>query len=589
MPCLSRWSFLPFRYPRLRSLSINRIKEAVICPFYAPEDRLVPLQGHKSLESLIVRSSVALTLLRNEPAHERLCILLPGLKSLEIETYGRFSSEMFQNVPPTVTKFHLSILGHSDDAALPLSTLKLLPATLLDLSTNTKFYTDEEGESALVPQARLPPSLTSLTISTDYLLPLVTSLPITIEYLRAASEMITAQSIESSLLPPRLTSLHILGFGDSITLDMPLPRSLTHLSLPFATRLLDSTTGKQMETIDGFLPPSLTYFNLAARRAFPNLGAMLPNLRTLLEYGADRTYESFTSLTSLNLPSTSFRDSSIDSLPSSLTHLSVNLTTQPSWARAFTRLINLRSLQIPISVHTVSADLWNCMHSRLETLDCQTANFGSVQAFNGPWTRLRALTLRVSGSAEMSSEWRNLLKTISAAKSLPKPHPLVYAETLERLTLAGAFYPELFWPPVARLPLLKELSLQSATRDVSFTPEPNKFLPTLKTLPSSLLTLRLDSLTSIEPEYLHNLPSGLKHLKLSYSYGESGINGWSSQHLASLPPRLETISIKGHISFRPSIAKSVALPPTLISFISDPITVDLKTQGALELERQRAL
>lgn len=586
MPCLSKWTFLPFRYPKLRSLSINRIKESLMCPFYAPKDRLIHPEGHATLERLFVRSPLATTLLGDNPPHASLYILLPSLKSLEIEATGRFTSEMLRNVPPTLTKFHLSISGLPVPESLPSTSLKLLPATLRDLSLHLPFYIVGEDETSENSQPWLPPSLTSLTINVDEVLPLILALPRTTECLRVTLSGDLEQQINSSLLPPFLTDLCIIGTGNALILDSPMPSTLTHASVQ-QTRFLDPVTGKSMNGAQSYFPPSLTEFQVGIRD-LQNASTSFPNLRTFTNFGAsNHSFAPFTCLTSLTLASHSITAPAIESLPTTLTYISTNLTRDPSWTKSFEKMTNLTKLHITTPTPAAPDALWKCMYSRLESLSCHTSNFETLKAFNGPWTRLTRLTLRASLSVEMSSDWRNTLQNIRAAKSLPKHHPLVYPQTLESLLISGVQLPELFWPPITRLPLLKILQLNGTARDGSFTPTPSNYLHVLKSLPPSLSSLSLHALWFVEPEYLQNLPKGLRQLLLSSSYGDSSSNGWTQQHIASLPPRLESLSVTGHSSL-PS-KTTLALPPTLLLFFTSTSVMSLKTEGAIEVARQKGL
>lgn len=598
IPCLFKWSFLPFRYPKLRSLAINRNKGTKYHPFYAPSHQLIPQDGHRTLESLFVHSTLGLALLHGYALPSKLSKLLPNLKKLEIESDSHFSPTMLRNVPPTVTDFRLTLSADLSDTPFHVSALSTLPKSLttLHINSNALFEcTNYYGASTLIS---LPPALTDLSLCIQRSsMSIFKSLPSTMRSVVHSGIVEPGSMVKLSDIPKSLTVLHCI-IGGTLIVDSPFPGSLTSLIVNSKVRI----EGQETELAEiRTLPPSLTLLQFLSHVVHDMTQAsLLPSLSSFIINAPSDDFSNMRSLTSLTFSYGLDCDGMISSLPVTLTHLAATPGRAPEWIETVLKLTNLKSLHLHSSPEPCLEVFWELLRSRLETLHCCPGHFNSVEELNGNWEKLKDLTLEVSG--EMPPELQ--LWTPDEG-----PSPICYPPTLETLNIIGLTYLPIFWTPVTLLPslrFLKLLSFQESPFD-----EANKVAmqETIAALPSTLTDLVVTFPCFIESRWLQSLPSGLRHLRFlsmtqafefpfvlnadpsaaavcygwisDIPYGEL----WTEDHLIGLPPRLETLHLDVNRMFNPNSDSHLWLPPRLI--ISP--TMLLSTKASLEADRQLSL
>ena len=608
IPCLSKWSFLPFRYPKLRSLTINRNKGLDYHPFYAPNDQFIPNEGHKTLESLSIHSTHSLTLLHGYALPSKLSRLLPSLKKLEIESNSHFSSNMLRNVPPTITDFRLTLSADLSDTPFHISALGSLPQSLRTLHITSDSLVECTPMYGPANTISLPPTLTDLSLRIQRSsLRVLKSLPPKMRSLIHTGTIEARSEIKLSELPKGLTVLHCncLYRNGTLILDSPFPDTLISLIMNLNVRI--ESQEERLDELRSF-PPSLTalefFHPLLHQMALSSSLSALLTVHISTNLG---DFNNMRNLTSVTFDEWLSCDGMISSLPETLTHLTATPTRALEWLTTIPKLTHLKSLHLYQSDPMPHSYFWEHLYSRLESLHCYVAHFDYVDDLSGEWSNLKELTLETAELLPELSLW------CTKEPSDRGPSPIKYSSTLEKLTIFGLQFLPLFWTPIAQLPRIESLSLYGHNEPIR---RPyNAFLAatveeTIANLPASLTALVITLPYYIPPNCIQMLPTGLKHLEfISEGYGAefyfipnadpsalavlSGVvthikysELWTAEHLKSLPPRLETINLSVNRMFDPNLNSHLWMPPNLII---SPFTIQISTKASVESHRQLAL
>lgn len=603
---LREWTHMPFHY-RLRSLELNYSSEKeYIHPFYAPYDRLLPVEGHKTLQKLAIRSSLGFTLLNPRTSlysGVTLSQLLPNLKTLKIKGDGHFEARMLQNVPRSVTNLHLDPSAQGSSNTYCYSMLNDLPPSLEVFKL--RLMLEEDPKDAVVVRP-LPPTLTTLLLDVRSIEGILDYLPSRLRKLSLLEFAPQSRMVKISRVPQMLTFLSLYAFHSelSVTLDAPFPPQLNSLILPEECEFVDAQNGQSTLKLDSFLPPSLTFFE-APLEVEANMSdlAKLSSLKKLRLEPPGLDLTKMTHLTYLDLEPSDDEFQTTCKLPTSLIHITTGVSTEPEWLEAMNKLTNLKSLTLLKSTTLNLETFWNPLHTSLRIMTCYLSNFKSLASLCGAdWPSLVELHLTVDD--DLPHELQDYL---SGKRT---DNPIKYPVSLRKLTLLGVH--DAMWAPIKDLPHLVSLMVSynkfGITANQGALETASDFL---LSLPASLRNLDI-AIGFIEPKYFWNLPSGLKELKIrtpvlgmELPFGpfdklptpilnrllHQGVPAdkiWTNEHLKSLPPRLESLSVGG---IRMLDSFTLRLPPTIIRGdvlqrrpLSTPAVTERARQCALSKE-----
>lgn len=564
-----KWTFLPFRYRNLRSLSINMLDSFFENPFLVPNDRLLPFESHNTLEELRIRSPLAMTLLHNDATYLPLSTLLPMLKKLKIFTDGRVSLEMLHNVC-TVTYLQLQ-LSDLPEGDCPTSILKYLPKGLQTLKLSVNLAKDPAEAGNEINFISFPPALTSLSICVRDPISALKALPTTLRQLKMTFNCEESPQINVSHFPPNLTYLSFDTYScfPVLLMDDSFPYSLTSLALPAMVSFQSSETREKLLDISAFLPPSITDLDIPAD--FFNT-MEVPNRVSKVFYRATTKMNSFDQMSNLKDLSAwciVFNSIQLNTLPAQLTRLQVKVDNRPEWQETFVKLPNLSDLSLDPGSASLSIESWNHLCQRLQYLGCSISSFTSIKTLGDlPWTKLKYLALYSSSGAIPPSDFMEAFQDGHCSTML-ESNPVRYPPTLERITTVGFRYARLLWPPISLLSKLQSLNfVDSPGEGVHKLHNDQSLYNFFLTLPPSLRELSAHVPYYIEPRFLWSLPRGLKSLRLQNGYDLDEIaytedvdpaaflyQGrrreaiktalWTEQHLLCLPPRIQILNLRG--------------------------------------------
>lgn len=605
---LSKWTHLPFRYRKLRSLCLNSEESDPNYTTYAPNDLLIPLEGHKSLQVLRIGSPLALTLLQsNSPIGSlTLSALLPSLRTLAISTEGLLTRAVLLNVPSTVTNLTLRL----SDKPISADVLEDLPKSLekLLISNRVTCKRDEHGVKPIL----LPASLNQLVMTLSDPIAILGSLPHTMEQLTVYGGNSEVLNLKISQFSPKIQRLGLWTSQStvSLTMDAILPATLTSFSISSPTEFLDPTTGLPLNSVKDYFPPSVKEFYLPdAIREHYLPHPSLPSLEEMSDCADPLVWRKMTNLTALAIPST-VESSSLLSLPMTLTDLTSPITSNSTvWLEVLPKLVHLKRLSIFDSDHSAPSGFWDCLYTRLEALSCRTSDFETHKALSdGGWTKLIRLSL------QFDTPWPGLDAYADASKCTIadlKDHPLRYPSTLEALTIIGSTYLRMLWPPIADLKRLKTLVLYGTPRirDTSTLVENQGIYEFMTCLSPRLSYMCIHLPHQIDPKYLWNLPRSLHFLVLGLGGGTTNLDFvpgidrslpylhqhqnrylWTEEHIRSLPHKLIELNLQGLRMF--DLTKfdgEISLPPTLATCYVPPAHPAFETEIIKESKRQHAL
>lgn len=593
MSCLSKWSNLAFRYRRLRSLSVRLTEIADQYPFYVANDNLIPAEGHKALESLSIESLLAFTVLQSGEPHGRptLSALLPNLKHLHLKSESPFQDELMSNVPPTLISLYVKTSFHHSPH---VSILDYLPKSLESLHLSFEISTTGKPDSEPKPFPTIPSTLMHLRINIDQATQLLAALPNTLESLNLRPNNTT---IRTSQLPSSLTKLSISSYSPDCELvfDTPLPNSLTSVAISLSI-VCYTAEAKELDLsvfAEKVYPPTLTEI----KQCLPDALWHFPRLRTLEFRASIIALNDFTNLTSLSCSALAVNDQVILSIPKTLTSLSMCVQFSPAWLETFEKLAHLRSLHLHHGSSVFEA--WHLLYDRLDSLICSLSHFGSIEALNGPWTKLIGLNLHQLQSNHLPTflpEDNDVEAETFDFDSVRLP------TTLTSYSIQGSGHLRSMTAPIPRLTRLQSLTINSGLAVANKSQERFAFL---SSLPASLRNLNLGLPYYLQPKYFANLPSRLTTLAIAlgprsrdieitpqtnlttviddrFNYGKLTYGeAWTNEHLKSLPSKLLILSINGYRSID---WMNLILPPTLTCVFHTRVP---PTTAMAELNRQK--
>lgn len=566
MPCLSPWPFSAFPYRSLRSLAVTSDTEEDLVPFVALRPSLVPAEGHLSLESLEIKSSLARAIFPLSPGSPTLDMLLPNLKSLKVISAGFTDALMFRNLPSKLETFALALQPLDEDEEAPLLSLSVindLPQSLTVLDIPTTLLTLQPDEPKT---PSLPPALVELAIFLKGGQPLITKLPQTIRSLTLELAPSESCYLYYSELPKSLVHLVLRGSYCQLrlTADRPLAEGLETFHDSLGSTILGPGDAPYVyRRIRDYLPRSITSFQLVnANLKSHDDSLVLPLLKSLTftaEYELlQLQYSLPPALTQLKLL-TPLSDMASRCMPAALTNLTIGLINRPFWLVAFESLVNLKILVARKDSDAMpSRGFWNLMHPRLEKLTCHLSHFDSLEGLTG-WKCLKKLAI-----GHVLPDWfKTTFKTPPSDEILrnwPKNVTLRFPATLTKLRLTVHSHWHILWHPWDYLTQLETLELcDNYTNDIEVNAAHFAF-EIFNRLPSSLRRLHAPLPYAFPLETLHNLPHGLRELWLqncgagtrfgSFGSSEDSANAhrlsqeiWRKEHLSKLPPRLVKLTI----------------------------------------------
>lgn len=591
IPSLFSWSFLPFRYRQLRRICINRPSRAPYGVIFAPNDCIIPIQGHTTLESLQIQNPLGLHLLRSQPGLPALSTLVPNLKRLDIDCYGVFEEEMMRNVPPKVTELKLAIFSQyhlKDNPNLDIQVLNYLPESLETFTHSLTFMIANGDRESLKEKVSLPSTLTSLEISVNYAKAFIALLTDAITHLTLLFDCEETEQVKVSEIPSKLVYFDLiplnLGTWQFIP-DVPFPSTLRSMSCmcEYIWR-----PGETIANVADLYPPSLKTLQAPTGLLPPEIGLSCPNLTIWHSAVSAMSLEKMTSLTSLGLASAPNIQDLVHCLPLTLKLLGLRMKNATEWIEAVTKLPNLTSLTLASPSVPLPRDrFWSYMHTRLETLQCSVVSFESMEDLGSEeWTRLQSLTLTSPNTdATLSSDLQAFIDKHPNAPYAPG-NPVRFPSTLKHLGLWFDRHNAYFWPAIPDIPHLEALYVHESEKPTHKNPQIFEFM---ERLPSSLRVLSLKLPHSMEPRYLSKLPKDLRVLELTTEYTYKPIEYradalptdripdniptannspvtygelWTVDHFQHLPPRLSRLSVRGHTMLDPS--RLDFLPPTTL-------------------------
>lgn len=583
VPCLSTWSHAAFRHRRLHSLTLKYSTKGCSTPFYAPNDRLIPIEGHATLKQLSVRSPLGLTLLRDVAGEPPLSALLPSLEKLHIHTTGRFQPYMLRNVPATVLDLAVTLRHPSNYSNSDITILQGLPKRLESLKLQNLGLTIGRSDDKVLKSLSLPPGLTSLDLEIDYLSPLLAILPKTVRVLSLLVAAAEVQEMTTSTLPPELESLAIYRADEFVLIpDAPFPRTLTELELPlWGFTMMPST-------LPNLWPSSLTAISLQDADKYCDL-LSFPKLAILQHESVEgSSLEHLTSLTELTLSKTQ-ENNSLPKLPSSLKSFKLSL---PTGIESIERMINLTALRTLVLTSPAatlpSNTFWTHMHSRLESLTAPISTFASHKDIFGPWKRLTNLTIGVA--PQVPADAKAFFDMRGGALCYFRDNPVKLPTSLTSLTLTLNSYHFIFWQSLPSLTRLESLTLSMADSTAKVDPE---LYSIFLSLPASLRVFEVDFYLLMPPKCLASLPPLLQELRLSYkrTYTPPNPNfstAWTAEHIKHLPPRLVLLEVTGVASVTLGELEPL-FPPTLVYLTFGEYGRQPATTASKELKRQTTL
>jgi hypothetical protein len=528
-----------YHFPKLERLHISMTKYYVRYPLRLIDNRVFPLNSMETMIELKVNFAQSWLFLEGEELNGNLASIFPNLQLLHLSGSRRqMTNRQWRNLPRTIVDLALSS-SSTADANADVDDLSPFPPLLEMLVLNISIgFMKSLTQKIIENKLKFPTTLKTLSLNSVSDHRLFEHFPPSLEMLDFTLWNSNDNNVLTSLLPPTLTSLSIMGDG-RLVIDSSFNPNMKSLLLARnpVTVTDDPVTLSHLpkSIVDcSFIP---TMFRIDKRQPFP------PHLESLtLDRAMWKDCKSLPPCLRQLYISDAYLSNNIHiKLPSTLTHLSMILSDSKELKKLPPKLESL--LLIPSNFYSsryIHRKDWSYLPQSLTSI-----SLSIVQIWNG--TCLKAFPSNLRHLAFLPGDNRTLPSRLAVDGF--DNMGMYFPSSLEKLVINVGHHDVLFWPTC--LIQMSSVCLNLKSLEMFHDPDDiesckaNLDPSFVSKLPRTLEILRLIASSSwrYNLNFLINLPSSLHSL---YIYAPHRSNcKLTDEHLRKLPRHLTELIIAG--------------------------------------------